>query len=113
MKNMKVKLTAAILLSTSFVFANTAVQAAKDAKAEPSTQKVDKAGEKGNDKTQAGKSTSGNSKHSASEELQSNDEPSSHPSNMDINGKTHAELNNLAGRPHTPSSDEALVADEN
>ena len=113
MKNMKVKLTAAILLSTSFVFANTAVQAAKDAQAEPSTQKVDKAGEKASDKTQAGKSTSGNSKHSASEELQSNDEPSSHPSNMDINGKTHAELNNLAGRPHTPSSDEARVADEN
>ena len=113
MKNMKVKLTAAILLSTSFVFANTAVQAAKDAQAEPSTQKVDKAEEKGSDKTQAGKSTSGNSKPSASEDLQSNDEPSSHPSNMDINGKTHAELNNLAGRPHTPSSDEARVADEN
>lgn len=113
MKNMKLRLTAAILLSTSFVFSNTAVQAAKDAQAEPSAIKVDKAGEKGSDKIQAGKSTSGNSKHLASEELQSNDEPSSHPSNMDINGKTHAELNNLAGRPHAPSSDEVLVADEN
>lgn len=113
MKNMKLRLTAAILLTTSFVFANTAVQAEKDAKAEPSTPKVDKAGEKGSNKNQAGKSTSGNSKHLASEELQSNDATSSHPSNMDINGKTHAELNNLAGRPHTPSSDEALVADKN
>ncbi|WP_407306254.1 hypothetical protein [Acinetobacter sp.] len=110
---MKIKLTAAILLISSFIFANTAVQAAKDAKVEPSTPKVDQAGEKGSDKTQAGKNTSGNSDHSANEKRQTNDETSSHPSNMDINGTTHAELNNLAGRPHTPSPNEVWVADEN
>ncbi|OAL79941.1 hypothetical protein AY606_04670 [Acinetobacter sp. SFB] len=112
MKNKKIKLTTAILFTCSFIFANNAVQAAKDAKTELHSQKVDKAAEKDSDKTQAGKSTLENSNHSASEERQTNNESGSHPSNMDINGRTHAELNHLAGRLHTISSNEILITDE-
>ena len=97
--------TAALLACTS-LFANPSTKATSELKAKPSDQntadKVDSV-KKGMNKTRtSSKNSRENTQNFASKNAQqSKDSNNSHPSNMDINGKTHAELDTYSGKMHS------------
>ncbi len=110
MKTIRTMLMSTALLACTPLFANPTPNAASELKAKDSEQNTaNKAENVNNDMDQTRTAdenfVSKNSQHSK-------DSNGSHPSNMDINGKTHAELGNYSGRTHsgftikTPTQDE-------
>lgn len=111
MKTIRTIVMSTALLACTSLFANPSTKATSELKAQPSDQntadKVDSV-KKGTNKTRtASKNFRENTQNFASKNSNN-----SHPSNMDINGKTHAELDTYSGKMHsgltveTPSNEE-------
>jgi len=117
MKTIRTMLISTALLACTSLFANSNINAPSEVKAKNSDRntadKVDNV-KKGMNKTRtASESSRENTENFApNHEQPGKDGHGSHPSNMDINGKTHAELGTYSGRitsgltVETPSKDD-------
>ncbi|MEJ2899881.1 hypothetical protein [Acinetobacter sp. NS-4] len=117
MKTIRTIVMSTTLLACTSLLANPSTKATSELKAQPSDQntadKVDSV-KKGINKTRtASKNSRENTQNFASKNAQQRkNSNNSHPSNMDINGKTHAELDTYSGKMHsgltveTPSNEE-------
>jgi len=111
MKTIKTILACTALLACTSLFANSDTKATSEVKAKHSVQNTtDKADgvKKGINKTR----TSSKNSRDNNQNFANKENNGSHPSNMDINGKTHAELDTYAGRLHSGFTTEAPNNDE-
>lgn len=100
MKTIRTMLISTALLACTSLFANSTLNAASELKAKDSDQntadKVENV-KQGMNETRTGSKNS----QENTENFASKNNNHSHPSNMDINGKTHAELGTYSGRTHS------------